>query len=180
MPIKKENYFFLKDGTVIKDLFELSKKLDSMPEEVFKHHVNDERNDFYNWIKDVVKRKRLAEAVKGIKEKNKMKSIVSENVQTDVLKKMSNNSSRSKKTDVKKEKRKKRAEKSSKSPKKIEKGSSEKEKSVSEAKDQDAKKEDFAGSEDRKIYARYTSGLVDFFFGVMIGVLMTLLITNLF
>ncbi|MBD3354834.1 hypothetical protein GF361_02525 [Candidatus Woesearchaeota archaeon] len=88
MGIKPANYFILKDGTVIKNLFELSKQLDKMPEEVFSHHVNENRNDFYNWVKDVVKDKSLARKISSVKDKSKMKKYIGAKIQKDVVKGM--------------------------------------------------------------------------------------------
>ena len=44
--------------------------MDEMPTEVYVHHVNDERNDFANWIKDVIKDVKLADKIMGIKQKD--------------------------------------------------------------------------------------------------------------
>jgi hypothetical protein len=58
--IKPENYFWLKDGRTIKNLEELSKILENIPQDVFSHHVNDSKNDFANWIRDIFRDKKLA------------------------------------------------------------------------------------------------------------------------
>ena len=36
-----------------------------MDDGVFRHHVNDEKNDFYNWIRDVIEDQFLADKIKG-------------------------------------------------------------------------------------------------------------------
>ncbi len=117
MGIKPANYFILKDGTVIKNLFELSKQLDKMPEEIFSHHVNENRNDFYNWVKDVVKDKSLARKISSVKDKDKMQRYIGAKIQKDVVKGMNSkkpktksktktaNKKNSKKTGIKPEKR---------------------------------------------------------------------------
>lgn len=58
--VQPENYFMLADGQVLKNLGELNKALIKMGPEVFSHHVNPERNDFYNWVKDCYNDKKLA------------------------------------------------------------------------------------------------------------------------
>jgi len=88
MGIPKDKYFVLKDGTVIRSLFELSKALDSMQEAVFTHHVNANRNDFYNWIKDVVKDKALAEDVLNSRTNKEMQKFIRSAIERDITKKM--------------------------------------------------------------------------------------------
>ncbi|MBR9691194.1 hypothetical protein GOV06_00235, partial [Candidatus Woesearchaeota archaeon] len=88
MEIKKENYFLLKDGTIIRNLFELSKALDKMPEDTFSHHVNESRNDFYNWIKDVVKDSELAKKVLNANSRKQMQKFIGEKIQKDIIKEM--------------------------------------------------------------------------------------------
>ena len=58
--IKPEHYFWLRDGTAIKDLNNLAEAFQKMHDDIFKHHVDDQKNDFSNWIRDVLKDKELA------------------------------------------------------------------------------------------------------------------------
>lgn len=58
--IRQEQYFFLKDGTIIKSIEQLAKIMDEMHDDTFYHHVNDERHDFANWINDVFEEVELA------------------------------------------------------------------------------------------------------------------------
>ena len=46
--------FFCQDGSISKNLTELVDCLNNMTEEVFHHHVSSEKNDFSNWIRDVL------------------------------------------------------------------------------------------------------------------------------
>lgn len=70
--IKKEVYgqapeqyhFVLASGEKLKDLKELNQALEKMSEEVFKYHVNGEKNDFSTWIKDIFKEDSLANEIK--------------------------------------------------------------------------------------------------------------------
>ncbi|MFH1316128.1 MAG: hypothetical protein ABII01_01290 [Candidatus Woesearchaeota archaeon] len=52
VPADKE--FWLSNGAVVKNLFGLSESLESMDDYTFSQHVNGEKNDFSNWIKDVI------------------------------------------------------------------------------------------------------------------------------
>ncbi len=58
--IKPEHHFGVADGTTVKNLFELAESLERMSEEIFNHHVNLERNDFANWVKNIHEEHELA------------------------------------------------------------------------------------------------------------------------
>ncbi|MBR9677177.1 hypothetical protein GOV04_03480 [Candidatus Woesearchaeota archaeon] len=68
-PLSPEQYFKLKDGKALKDIDELLKAVQSMPADVFIHHVNEEKNDFANWIKNVIKDENLALKIASLKTK---------------------------------------------------------------------------------------------------------------
>lgn len=70
--IPPEKYFYAVDGTVIRNLGELPDALRSMSPETFTSHVNEQKNDFYNWINDVFQHTSLARKVKSIKRKETM------------------------------------------------------------------------------------------------------------
>jgi hypothetical protein len=65
--VNPEQYFLVCDGQVLKNIFDLVDALDCMSEDVFCYHVNDERNDIFNWLKDVFKEEELAERIVGIR-----------------------------------------------------------------------------------------------------------------
>lgn len=64
--------FILHDGSRMYSIKELSLRLESMDQHVFNHHVNPERNDFANWIRDVFKDKGLASRVRECMSKEEM------------------------------------------------------------------------------------------------------------
>ncbi len=72
--IPEENYFFLIDGRKLKNLKELYNSLSEMEDSVFNHHVNEERNDFTNWIMYVFNNESLANKVQNAKTKTELKS----------------------------------------------------------------------------------------------------------
>ena len=45
---------------MLRNMEELSHAFSNMGDEGFTHHVNTERNDFSNWVKDVIKDDKLA------------------------------------------------------------------------------------------------------------------------
>jgi HD superfamily phosphohydrolase len=70
--MEPDKYFWLHDGRALKSLKELSDSLENMPGDVFSHHVTKERNDFSNWIKDVIGDKDLAQRVYSLKTTKEM------------------------------------------------------------------------------------------------------------
>lgn len=64
---KPEHYFILVTGVPLKNIKELALALQTMDEWVFNHHVNEHRNDFSNWIKDIFNEDALAEELKELK-----------------------------------------------------------------------------------------------------------------
>ena len=57
-----DNYkLTLKDGRTLASLNDLQRALNHMSDDIFFEHVNENRNDFYYWVKDVFKNNKLAE-----------------------------------------------------------------------------------------------------------------------
>ena len=56
-----EFVFWCHDGSVFADLGELAAGLAAMSEETFAYHSNSEKQDFANWVKDVILEEELAE-----------------------------------------------------------------------------------------------------------------------
>ena len=70
--ISPEKYFYVCDGTVIKAVQELPDALRNMSPEAFTFHVNEQKNDFFNWIRDVFELTHLARNIKNVKRKETM------------------------------------------------------------------------------------------------------------
>lgn len=66
----KEKVFYLKDGRKLRNVLELTEAFEDMTEDVFKHHVNDMKNDFSSWVEHVMEDKELAKDIKDIKDKS--------------------------------------------------------------------------------------------------------------
>lgn len=66
--IEGESRFFCFDGKVFCNLEELQNALKTMSEESFFHHVNSDKNDFSNWIRDVLHDVKFADKVKDIQD----------------------------------------------------------------------------------------------------------------
>ena len=75
-----DKVFWVHDGSVLKNLNELAEALRKMKNEIFKYHVNSEKNDFYNWVRDVINDHELAGQIKEIKNRLKAASIVANRI----------------------------------------------------------------------------------------------------
>ena len=58
--VPDEKRFWCHDGRFVKSLKELAKALNDMSDETFHYHSGEERNDFSNWVRDVVGDDKLA------------------------------------------------------------------------------------------------------------------------
>lgn len=67
--VPEEFHFHLHDGRKLKSILELIDAFDDMSDETFKHHVNEHRNDFANWVCDVMKEDKLAKDLRSVNSK---------------------------------------------------------------------------------------------------------------
>ncbi|MBN1157326.1 hypothetical protein JXA85_06905 [Candidatus Woesearchaeota archaeon] len=79
--VPAENVFWVQDGRVLKNLEELHMALSEMSDETFQHHVNEEKNDFHNWVRDVINDRMLAKELAKAKDKNAAHKKVKSRVQ---------------------------------------------------------------------------------------------------
>ncbi|MBW2980608.1 hypothetical protein KY360_04280 [Candidatus Woesearchaeota archaeon] len=70
--VPSRHHFIVKNGTRIKNLRELYTSLKSMDNITFNHHVNDFKNDFHNWVRDIHKDNRLASDLLAAKNRKEM------------------------------------------------------------------------------------------------------------
>lgn len=59
--VPEENVFRCQDGYILHSMEELGEALDTMTDDTFSHHVNVQKNDFANWVSNVIGDKELAE-----------------------------------------------------------------------------------------------------------------------
>jgi len=59
LSVPHDTKFWLTDGRVVKNLYELSRAFEEMSEETYKHHTQENKNDFGNWAYDVFGEQRL-------------------------------------------------------------------------------------------------------------------------
>lgn len=78
MPVKKaakKNLFYapdvwcfwVSDGRILRSLVDLRDGLKEMSDEVFKNHVNKEKNDFAKWIEDILGESVFAKKMRTMK-----------------------------------------------------------------------------------------------------------------
>jgi len=58
--VPEENVFWCHDSCVMHNMKELGDALNTMTDETYAFHANTEKNDFTNWVRDVIKDERLA------------------------------------------------------------------------------------------------------------------------
>jgi hypothetical protein len=56
--------FWFTNGTIARNIYELVNVIESCDKSVFEYHANEEKNDFYNWILDVLGDDVLAKKIK--------------------------------------------------------------------------------------------------------------------
>jgi hypothetical protein len=67
----EEHHFILSDGRKLKSLLELADAVHEMSDDMFRSHVNDARNDFSNWIKDIFEEPILADELKRVGDRSR-------------------------------------------------------------------------------------------------------------
>jgi hypothetical protein len=68
--------FWARDGQIFSNLADLSFAIGSMDEEVFLHHVSNERNDFADWVEHVLEDAECANALRKAEKKAQAKKII--------------------------------------------------------------------------------------------------------
>ena len=68
--VRPEKSFWINNGPIISNLKHLPKVVQGMNDEQFRYHVNKDKNDFSNWIKEVIGDKALADELKKTRTKD--------------------------------------------------------------------------------------------------------------
>lgn len=76
MAIKEENYFYVRNGAVLKGREDLLGCLRNIDDECFNHHVTQDRNDFANWVRDILGDESLAKGLSETKDREEMINLV--------------------------------------------------------------------------------------------------------
>lgn len=78
--VKPDKRFFLPDGSSISSLKELARRMPTIPDAMFKSHINATKNDFYNWVSHVIRDTHLSKEMKDIKDQAKLSKLLSRRV----------------------------------------------------------------------------------------------------
>jgi hypothetical protein len=70
--VQPERSFWVSNGWIVRNMKELPLALRKMNNDTFVYHVNKSKNDFYNWVSDVVGDKKLAFDIKSAYNKSDM------------------------------------------------------------------------------------------------------------
>ncbi|MAE12942.1 hypothetical protein CMO92_00110 [Candidatus Woesearchaeota archaeon] len=74
--ISPEHYFYLHKDGILKNYEDLFSALQDMDEHVFRHHVNEHKNDFALWAKDVFEDVGFARKLERTKDQSQTLRIV--------------------------------------------------------------------------------------------------------
>jgi len=75
---ENELCFWINNGPILRNLKDLKNALKKINEETFKYHVNKEKNDFADWVKNVLNDKTLANKLVKIKTVKTMTKAIEE------------------------------------------------------------------------------------------------------
>ena len=78
--VPMENHFWVCDGLVLKNLDELLKAARKMKKDVFNYHANEEKNDFSNWVNDIMGDTKLAGDITKSRNKREMAKVLSQRI----------------------------------------------------------------------------------------------------
>lgn len=78
--VPEDKAFWVNDGRYVRSLHELAEALNSMKEKTFKFHVNKKKNDFSEWIRNVVGEEKLADEVARLVMKDKIQIVIQRHV----------------------------------------------------------------------------------------------------
>jgi len=76
--VPSEYVFYLHDGGTLANLTDLADALYDMSDDVYSYHVNESKNDFSNWVRDIIKDERLAGDLNKAASKNQAAKIVAD------------------------------------------------------------------------------------------------------
>ena len=74
--VPEEYVFYVADGSILRNLSDLEKCLATMEDTVFHNHVNTRKNDFHNWLRDIVLDLELAHKILKVKNQKEASTLV--------------------------------------------------------------------------------------------------------
>ena len=58
--VPEQYVFYVHDGRILRNMDDLNTALGTMPDETYAYHANEQKNDFSNWVKDIIGDEKLA------------------------------------------------------------------------------------------------------------------------
>jgi hypothetical protein len=77
-----EQCFWVNHGEILQDVYDLEKAFNEMDDDTFSHHVNNDKNDFADWVEYVLLDKKLSDALKKFKTSKKSSTAVRMHINT--------------------------------------------------------------------------------------------------
>ena len=68
--MRPDKSFWINNGPIINNLKNLPRAVEEMSDDQFRHHVNNDKNDFSNWINDILGDSYLASELRKTRAKN--------------------------------------------------------------------------------------------------------------
>ena len=68
--VQESNCFWVNNGPILRNLDDLATALEYIDDVTYSHHVNKEKNDFSNWIKDIIGDELLAKEISKSRSKD--------------------------------------------------------------------------------------------------------------
>jgi hypothetical protein len=78
--VPEEYVFWCNNGHILHNMGELASELKSMSDETYAYHVNVEKNDFVNWVKDIIKDDSLVLSLQRARSREQAARIVADRV----------------------------------------------------------------------------------------------------
>ena len=74
--------FWTCHGTIVKNIYDLKSTIRGLNEYAFRYHVNEDnkKNDFAEWINDVLGDSKLAKRLTGVIDKNKYMEVIEKRI----------------------------------------------------------------------------------------------------
>lgn len=74
--VEEGKEFRSRNGENYRNLYELAKALNTMDNDTFSFHVNNDKNDFASWVLDVMKNDELSKTMEGAKTKEEAQLVL--------------------------------------------------------------------------------------------------------
>ena len=78
--VQEEKRFYVHDGEILNNLYELKTALTKMPHSTYAHHVTDEKNDFARWVREVLIDDKLANDLMKVPTQKDAAKLVAERI----------------------------------------------------------------------------------------------------